>query len=433
MKKRLFILALPLIMALSSCGSLQANIQDNGDNGFDNGFDLVKEDTLAHEDIFKDDVRALQPKKLGDPEETPEAGSGFAIAPKVGVQFFPYTKNATDYLAVRYVAAIGGLDGGVTASWTRAVSSDGGTQLKEMAGGHNSTVEYTSLNSGGSPKAATSEGEGYNKYIVYTMYDIPADQSGSYIAAYLKLSKAGQNDVYSRVVAARIDGNNVFSFDHDKRGFFLAGRLDEENNRIADADDDTKEEYDGQNAASFTTYLANNDKFIIVQNDSSLFKTWSGSCLGNENDKVSNVGDLIKISSSRRYVIYLNGSNQIYHAAYGNTATDVYLRGPAADSADGGWGAADESARFYDDPDNNGGFLRYTFGEDDVNKSFKITNKDNWSWSVGYGDTLHGDAKDGTHLTSDGDNIKVLIAGTYNFYVNDGQAWVYFVRGLPQA
>lgn len=422
MNKKLLLLALPALMVMSACTYMQSATNFND-------FNIIKEDTLAHEEIFGG-VDKLQPMRLGDPGETPEAGSGFAIAPKVGVQFFPYTKDEADLLAVRFVAAIGGLDGGITASWTRAVSSNSGSELKAETGGYNSTVEYASLNSGGSPKAATSEGTGYNKYVVYTMYDIPAAQSKSYIAAYLKLSKEGESDIYSKAVAARIDGKNTFSFEYNKQGFFLAGKIDTNANRVANQDVDTKEDYDGQNAASFTSYLSANDKFVVVQKETSLFKVWSGACLKNgDAEKASNVDEMITVSSSRRYVIYLNDSNELYQASFGYTATDVYLRGPAAGSAgDNGWGDASESARFYDDVENQG-FLRYTFAESEVGKSFKIAHKSAWDWDVGYYNELHGDAKNGVHLTNDASyNIKLLIAGTYDFYVNSGNVWVYFVR-----
>ena len=220
-------------MALSSCSSFSHEPVKNA-----NGADLMLEDTVAHEDLFG--AAKLPPKMLGIPDETPASG------PKVGVQFTNYEKESVTYYAVRYVAAIGGLeDGAVTAEWTRAVSDDTGVLVKSFGGGKMSTVEYDTLNNGSTPTDAVDEGTGYNKYIVYSLYDIPASQINSYIMAYLTLSKAGEPDVVSKAVAARIGGGNAFSFAADKaEGYFLQGKINGTPNTILNLDDSITEATD---------------------------------------------------------------------------------------------------------------------------------------------------------------------------------------------
>ena len=237
MKKKLLLFALPALMVMSSCTYLEsATVQNN--------FDYFKEDTVLNEGLFGE----LQPMRLGDPGDNPEAGSGFTSVPKIGVQYSGVyqadvkdgegnpTGEKKNCFAVRYVAAIEGLESGdVTAEWTRGVSDKSSNPVKPVAGGHYSTVEYTTLNDGNDPKSASSEGGKYAKYIVYTMYDIPEAQADSFIVAYLTLSKAGETPVRSKAVAARVAGDHAFSFAANKgRGYFMAGTIKGIPNSILD-------------------------------------------------------------------------------------------------------------------------------------------------------------------------------------------------------
>lgn len=219
MKKSLLLIALPALLALSSCGNVAGKA--NKDN-----YNYFKEDTVAHEEFFGGSE--LAPKRLGEPGDNPvQPGGQFTLTPKVGVQFASYVESAQTLYAIRYVAATSLTSlTGVTASWTRGVSEKDGNQIKSLTGGHNSATLYESLNSNGSSVYATSESEGeFNNYLVYTMYGIPASQVDSYIVAYLTLSKAGQADVVSKAVAAKIDGTNCFSFASNTDGYFLQGTI----------------------------------------------------------------------------------------------------------------------------------------------------------------------------------------------------------------
>lgn len=206
MKKTLLIAILPALLLSTGC-SVQPS---------KNALRDIKEDTLAHENVFGE--IKLKPSKLGEP------GSDWKLEPKVGVQHASYVVEETTYYAVRYVAAISGLEEGVTASWTRAVSGKDASILKTQQGNHLSTVEYDTLNNGGTPINAVDEGDGYNKYIVYTIYDIPANQKDSFVMAYLTLSKS-EEEVTSKAVATRLGGTYAFTFDVSTRGYFLGGEI----------------------------------------------------------------------------------------------------------------------------------------------------------------------------------------------------------------
>ena len=216
MKKKLLLIALPALMVLSGCSNalVEQPVKNNDAN-------IMQEDNLAHEELFGG--VQLAPKKLGVPDVDPGSDPSWTKAPKIGVQFKSYQKAETDYYAVRYVAAIADTDG-MTATWSRGVSEKDSNQIKAMSSDHVSSAKYDQLNNGSTPVDATSEGTGYQKYIVYTMYDIPASQDESYIAAYLTLSKDGEEDVVSKVVAAQLDGSHYFSFNQSallKHGYFL--------------------------------------------------------------------------------------------------------------------------------------------------------------------------------------------------------------------
>lgn len=307
MKKRLLIIALPFFMALSSCSAasikpVEKEIKDE---------DLMLEDTTAHEDLFGD--IKLTPMKLGDPEgDSAGEDPSWTKMPKIGVQFQSYEKDAATVYAVRYVAAIAGLQSGaVTAEWTRGVSEKTGNEIKSIGGGHMSTIEYDVLNNGGSLKAATSEGTGYYKYIVYTLYDIPAAQVDSYVVAYLTLSKAEQSDAVSKAVAARVGGGNAFSFDPTMTAHFLQGTINNSENSFVYA----TEEPGGNNfAAYYGIQLLNTDSFGSFYYSPTHFCYFGYETYFTQEDRynASGLGGYVAPKASGTYNLYLS-SNENHH------------------------------------------------------------------------------------------------------------------------
>ena len=340
MKKRLLLIALPALMVLSGCTSLRANAAVLPRDGFEG----MLEDTAAHEDLFGEDEK-LMPMRLGEPGETPEEGSGFVNNPKIGVQFSGeyegdersagvLTGNKIPCYAVRFVAAVNvsqeDLDSSaVVATWTRGVSEADGDVAKPIATGNSykSTVAYSSLKNGDATVNASSEGNDYTNYVVYTLYDIPVAQAGSYIAAYLTLTHGSDSAVKSKAVVARIDGGHCFSFsvDDNTNGYFLD--VNHSNPALADTI------YYGANAdgnkASFLGKdFADGDVVGLFRFDESEseFKIFpSGSYMVSESSyylnstaRISNYGAIYLAGT---YDMYFNSAPQLYTAPKSVTTT----------------------------------------------------------------------------------------------------------------
>ena len=365
MKKSLLLIALPALMALSACGNAQRKANQDD-------FDYFKEDTVAHEEILGGGE--LAPQQLGVPEEEPGSDPDWTIMPKVGVQFTTYDKDVSEtetpdirtFYAVRYVAAVAftSLDG-ITAEWTRGVSQKDSYQIKAMSGGHYSTELYASLNDGGSPKAATSEGGGYNNYIVYSMYDIPASQDESYIAAYLTISKAGQTTFSTRVVATQIDGSHYFSFDYEtdlvKHGYFLQS----DNFEVVvpqDVGADTDPGNEGKDNAKFSNVvLTAGDKFGLFRFTPTCFQFFGYSTFMSSTSasyiQSSTIDQYGQLYLGGTYTFFVNKYNQIYTQP--NNVAVTFSLTPSTNWKDGG-------AVFY----------IYGFNSESDNKWYKLTDTD---------------------------------------------------------
>ena len=334
MNKKLLLLALPAVMVLSGCTSLRAT------GTVTNDFNFFKEDNLAHEELFGA-PNQLAPRKLGEPEGDPAGDDpSWTKMPIIGIQFHSYQKDVNDdpeivdlqdFYAIRYVAAIAGLEGGIIASWTRAVSEKNSNQIKVMEGGHNSTVAYDTLNDGGTPVAATSEGTGYNKYVVYTMADIPAAQDESYVVAYLTLSKEGEEPVKSRVVAAQIDGSHYFSFDSSKNGYFLQGTLGGTANTIwdeTDSDATDPENAEKDNSLFEQKVFSAGDKFGLFRFTSSVFQFFGNSTFASSTSasyiKSASIDQYNELYLPGKYTLYVNKDNMVYTAPV-NVTTTLYF------------------------------------------------------------------------------------------------------------
>ena len=314
MNKKLLLIALPALMVMSSCTYLQsATVQPNGN--------FFKEDTVAHEEVFGE----LQPRQLGVPEDTPEDSPAWTKTPKIGVQFQRYEKVADSgewYYAVRYVAAIANTDG-MTATWTRAVSEKDSNQIKPLSsgGGHVSSAKYDALKLTPEAEATTAASEGYDKYVVYSMYDIPENQGESYIVAYLTLTK-DENSVKSKAVATQINGNNYFSFSADRSAGYFAERIRGENRAIVEIDDDPS----GTNVAQEEGLAFNaGDEFeYFYYNPETAFQCFGYSTFNRETYyfEKSATSEYFKVRVNGTYSLYLNENKLLYA---GCTAADVTL------------------------------------------------------------------------------------------------------------
>ena len=200
--KRLMLLALPILMVLSSCNNVSIINKD---------IDSIKEDTSITNKIFGQEEESYTLNN-----KAPKRAAEDLVEPRIGVQFKAYTEGGNNYYAVRYVAAIKSLD--VTATWTRAVSSNTGTALKGLESGISATKAYRTLNDGGVISTCSVDYPGYEYYLVYTMYDIPNSSinGNAYMMAYLTLSYGEATPVKSKAVVTQIKGTgHTFSFDTD--------------------------------------------------------------------------------------------------------------------------------------------------------------------------------------------------------------------------
>ena len=429
MKRKYLLAIIPALMVLSSCAGAGPRAEEK----------IFIEDTLAHEELFGE-ARNVLPgiRKLAPVDSS---------APAVGVQSKIDDKGTADEgddeIAIRFVAAVRIKEGKLsdtTATWTREVhySRDWyeheGAVLKASFDVE-CTKAYTSITDGGAPLAisdfntAVGGGANYTHFVAYTMRAIPlATYHNCYIFASLAIDNDGDDsyDAESRIVAARMDGAVKFSFDSSANDFFLAGTIGEAPNTVAK---DLTTRGTG-NAASFTTDLAANDSFVVVQKDGSVFKVWDASCLGGEYETYfAKENNRIKAKSAGNFRFYLNTSNGIYTTApcSNNVGTTYYLRGDMTD-----WNNVESMREFKTNGDwnNTGVLLNVTMT---ANQQFKIalsnswdTQWNYWGYSIGGAATWRGDgisnviggAKGNFEGGSD-NNIKCKTAGTYNIYLTD--------------
>ena len=321
MNKKLLLIALPALMAMSSCTYLASGTVQN--NNF------FKEEASAKVDVFGDKQEALSLRA-----NVPlRSASSDMLVPVIGVQYrakYEKVENSGNwYVAVRFVAAIASLD--VDAAWTRAVYNASGA-IDGTEATQPITKAYTQLNSNNTPitPASFAGSSDYHYFVAYTLYDIPFESVDDYyIVASVTLSDNSGSlaDVDSKAMAARIGGNYTVKFDKDADGYFLAGTIGGVENStlasIAPFDD---------NVACFSSSLSTNDNFYICQKTSSVFKLYDSSCLTIDNPYLVNDGQSsrkIKVTSTHNYAFDFNSSYQIdsieggYSVQYTNNSDNV--------------------------------------------------------------------------------------------------------------
>ena len=402
MKKIVLLMALPALMVLSSC-SVGPKAKD-----------AMIEDTVAHEEVFGEakEIGSLGVKKLN-------RSASDLIKPKIGVQYRSYSENETNYLAVRYVAAVATMN--VTATWHKAVVTGAGSELMSLSS-IETTTAYAAVNDGGVVTEPSDYGEEYNYFVVYTLRKIPEDKADNYVMAYLTLSD-GENTVSSDAAVTKIENSDdSFSFDSAETGFFLTGKINGTEGSSVAADSNTR----GENAASFTADLSSGDNFVVVQKTNDHFKMWDGNCLGDSGNGFAG-GAKISVDSSKKYVVYLNGLNGIYHTQYGN-GVNWCVRGTASV---GNWNnqSEDSSYRLVYDPDNNGILLSAHLAVGD----FKVAHLSDWNDEKGWSYLNNGGANDGEHIVAGAsdNNLYCAVAGTYNIYLNSD--WRLYIELVSEA
>ena len=408
MKRKLLLALIPALMVLSSCAGVnQKALNENN---------LFVEDTVAHEEIFgqaESGSKRIAPFKALTPVDS--------SAPAIAVQ---KRNEAAGEISIRFVAAVkivGDLDK-TTAVWTRTMyKANGSVKSGKEADEFPSTKAYTSILDGGSELTIDAFNDGktdYTHFVVYTMRHIPitgegdANASNYHLNVYLTLDNT-ENDAYdaqSKVVSTTGDGTSQFAYRlasrSGKNGFFLSGTIKGSAGEVIE-DSSTR----GDNAATFTADFQANDSFVVVQDTGSFFKIWDGSCLRSAGNGFSAVDNKVKVGTATRYVVYLNGSNEIWHTQYRLTGTDFYLRGTVSPD---GWDPGESSAyRLVTDPDNLGVLLNVHLDNGD----FKIAKAD-WSYAQGADRVIGGAAGNFSTGASD-NNIHCDKAGYYDIYLTN--------------
>lgn len=319
MNKKVLLIALPALMALSSCASFQRAPMQKDANFF-------KEDALAHEELFDDkneffEIKTMAPRK--------RSGADFA-EPIIGVQYRAKYQNDADpnwYIAVRFVAAVKSTD--VNATWTRAVYDAAG-DIYGTVGTKVTTQAYTSLNSNGDPITPASFGTGYEYFVAYTLYDIPFNEKDDYfVVASVTLSDPDEviDSVDSLAMAARIGGNVTAKFPKNTNGYFLAGRIGGLDNQVVTQEVSTP----AGKLARFTGTLSANDNFYIChrQADASEFKIYDSSCLYHPNNPFlkddGGAGKKIKAYSGHAFAFNFNSDEKIVDIESGYAVTYTNL------------------------------------------------------------------------------------------------------------
>ena len=309
MNKKLILLALPTLMVLSSC----SNVSINPNNL--NNINTIREDTTAHSELF-DDVAFDEELPLKQPLRAVED----LVEPQIGVQFKSYTEGGKDYYAVRYVAAIKGLD--VTATWTRAVSEKNGNQIKTLSSETNATKAYKTLNNGGVISTASTEYPGYDYYLVYVMYDIPTSYGDAYMMAYLTLSYGEAAPVKSKAIVTQINSTgHRFSFNVDSvtNNYFIAIHHTEDEDTVyygaAGVDKPNPEEND--HAVFENKAFADGDTFGLFKLTSSAFifcdySTYLASSAARFTNLNGSVDQYGKMYLSGSYSLYVNYLDKVY-------------------------------------------------------------------------------------------------------------------------
>ena len=431
MKKKLLLIALPALMALSGCSNAFAQSELKEDAVVES----FVEDNLAHDEIFGASSISKGPsiKKMADLYPDMSYKIGYQIHFEEG-SIINDDPDEDDLISIRFIAAI--QESYSKMVWTRGLTSPNGTERLTFSNHSSlapeypeleSKVVYTSLSNGDSDVMVAGGEDPENPYkdytgfIVYSLTNIPYDTFVDYfVGVMLTLTPAEGDPLTSDVCVLKIERKAddlsrsalTFSFSKSKTGFFLYGMVNDV--YMPSADSPTK----GSNAASFTSDFKVGDEFIIIQRESNLFKMWTACCVCDDTNFTDD-GFIITCKTAGFFTIYLNGSNEIWPTQF-HLPSNYYIRGAVA--GEGGWDPDENSsARFITDPDNTAILLNVTLSVGE----FKVGLRTTWDGALGW-DQVRGGAKDGEHIIpgASNNNIKCGIAGQYNFYIKDGLLYI---------
>ena len=425
MKKKLLLIALPAMMALSGCArvNLQPALNNNA------SLDAVVEDNVSHDELFgaSKELKGPAIRNMNTVNPDFDYDVGYQLHFEEG-SVIDSEPDDDDRISIRFVAALRTNFSKIV--WSRGFTSNNGVEKltyssNSSAPGYpelESKVIYTSLSNGEEDRMVAGEGA-YDDcvgFAVYSLTNIPyKEYLNYYLGVSVTLTPAEGAALKSQLCVITVERDSTDAtrckskllVQENEYGFKMFGLVNGVPGSI-NADNPTK----GSNAASFTSNFKANDSFIIYQKTENLFKVWDGTCIDNDTHFSNNAGP-ISAKTEGYFTLYLN-NNMLYPAQY-RLNTDYYVRGSAAQ----GWGVEDcvDAYRFLTDPDNKGVLLNVHLNAGE----FKIGDASNdWhGYNLG-SDRLIGPAKDDGHVeTTNGgasqSNIKCNHAGYYNLYLTN--------------
>ena len=347
--RKILILAIPAILALSACNGGPRKNENNN---------IFLEDTLAHEEIFGNvelDERSLQPQRLAapdlgvrsldDPDPDPVDHPNGEAA--IGVQ----SKVEGGMISYRFVAPIRLAEGDIsttTAIWTRTISTS--ELVADTAYKPTDTYTcqkvYTALSAGGGVytieqynTAHSLTGDAaYTHFAVYCVRDIPNTSAYKdyYLCAYLELKQNAVTTYSTKALATSVDGDKQFTFETGDNGgaFFIVGTFSSAEKCIPAS----RIRYNGNHAEFDHLDFSDGDKFVIHE----FFNTthlvhYSSECILYEGNSVisqsfEDDGDhwiTVKDDQYGNYTLYLNGANRLYKEDNNpyDRPTDFYVKG----------------------------------------------------------------------------------------------------------
>ena len=415
MKKKLLFAVVPALLILSACNAAPKEGAKNV---------LLQEDTLAHEELFG------QPEfKMVDTRVRNAAPVTDTAFPAIGVQksatrTIKVSGVDTSVFSVRFVAAVTlDLDHleDVHPVWTRVLYEDDGDGTLKASNTFESTKAYEKINDGGSEILPSSFGAGYNRFVAYTMTNIPAEYSNCYFNVSLSLE-----GVPSRVLATKADLSAHYSFNAASHDYFLSGTVEGEQKDLQ-ADYPTRS---NGNQATFTADFEINDSFYIFHKTSSEFKVWNSDCFGDVGDYFEpGSNKLIKSLKQEHVRLYLNNSGELYKNAFTVSNTNWYVRQSNVDD----WlnSASAETKALYQLKTDGGDSVAVIYNVHLVAGKFQIASLD-WVDQWGSGDGSGGFRVQGATSNFSGDwgnpkgDITCTVAGDYNIMIkNDAQNHLY--------
>ena len=327
MKKKLLLLVLPVLMALSGCSGVKAQPKA----------EFMIDSTVANEEVFGE---AEVGGDLGLRKGQPLKG-GLLPADTISLGYqIRFNENdegtADDTISIRFVAALKTVDG-INAFWMRALAEEDGTNTAKPFANKESTKYYRTLANGANViEAGKGDYAAYEGFVVYTLMNIPYESyKNAYLGASLVLTNPSEDNAvvcFSDFLAVRVEkldsehSKDAFAFDgfayNDK--YFLHGIINNSGDRIMyDEDGDANTLENDKNHASYIDVeMKEDDYFGSFYFSSSAFLYFAHDTFFAESASTFDESDVLEGFNSPKedgvYTLYVSkGEGKVNHVYTG--------------------------------------------------------------------------------------------------------------------